>query len=50
VNRRPGWVGHLWQGRFASRLVDRWHVLTAAHYIKLNPVWTLLAAVPEEWT
>lgn len=49
VNRRQGWVGHLWQGRFASCMLDPPHVLAAARYIELNPVRARLAAVPEAW-
>ena len=49
VNRREGWVGHLWQGRFASCLLDPPHVLAAARYIELNPVRARLAAAPEAW-
>ena len=38
VNFREGWRGHLWQGRFASFLLDEPYVLTAARYVELNPV------------
>jgi putative transposase len=30
VNFREGWRGHLWQGRFASFVLDEPHLLTAA--------------------
>ena len=33
-----GWRGHLWQGRFASFVLDEPYVLTAARYVELNPV------------
>ena len=36
VNRRQGWVGDLWQGRFASCLLDPPRVLAAARYIELT--------------
>ena len=49
VNRRQGWVGHLWQGRFASCMLGPSHVLAAARYIELNPVRARLAAAPEAW-
>ena len=29
---------HLWQGRFASYVLDEPYLLTAARYIELNPV------------
>ncbi len=38
VNRREGWTGHLWQGRFASFAMDERHTVAAARYIELNPV------------
>src|ERR1035441_10066230 len=38
VNFREGWRGHLWQGRFASFVLDQPYLLTAARYVALNPV------------
>ncbi len=38
VNRRQGWTGHLWQGRFASFAMDEPNLLTAARHVELNPV------------
>jgi putative transposase len=38
VNNREGWRGHLWQGRFASFVLDEPYLLTAARYVELNPV------------
>ncbi len=38
INFREGWRGHLWQGRFASFVMDEDHLLTAARYVELNPV------------
>jgi putative transposase len=32
---REGWRGHLWQGRFASFVMDENHLLTAARYVEL---------------
>jgi putative transposase len=37
INFREGWRGHLWQGRFASFVMDEDHLLTAARYVELNP-------------
>jgi len=37
-NFREGWRGHLWQGRFASFVLDESYPLTAARYVELNPV------------
>ena len=38
VNFREGWRGHLWQGRFASFVMDESYLLAAARYVELNPV------------
>ena len=38
INFREGWRGHLWQGRFASFVMDEDHLLNAARYVELNPV------------
>lgn len=38
VNRRNGWTGYLWQGRFASFPMDEAWLLRAAAYVELNPV------------
>src|SRR5262249_37906713 len=38
VHFRKGWRGHLWQGRFASFVMDEPYLLAAARYIELNPV------------
>ncbi|MDF1586090.1 transposase [Marinimicrococcus flavescens] len=49
VNRRHGWTGWLWQGRFASAVLDQPHLLAAARYIERNPVRAGLAAHPGGW-
>jgi putative transposase len=49
VNRRQGWVGHLWQGRFASCALDLPHLLGAVRYVELNPVRARLVTAPESW-
>jgi putative transposase len=38
VNQRQGWRGHLWQGRFASYILEETHLLTALRYVARNPV------------
>ena len=48
INFREGWRGHLWQGRFASFVVDEDYLLTAARYVELNrvlPDWSRHQAV-----
>ena len=49
VNFRKGWRGHLWQGRFASFVMDDEHLMAAARYIERNPVRAGLVATAEEW-
>ena len=36
VNFREGWRGHLWQGRFASCVLDEPYLLTAARYVPVR--------------
>ena len=38
INFREQWRGYLWQGRFASFVMDEPHLLAAARYVELNPV------------
>ena len=38
INFREKWRGYLWQGRFASFVMDEPHLLAAARYVELNPV------------
>jgi len=49
INFREQWRGHLWQGRFASFLMDEKYLLTATRYIELNPVRAGLVSIPEEY-
>ena len=49
VNAREGWTGHLWQGRFASFVMDERHLLACARYVELNPVRAGLVERAEEW-
>ena len=49
VNRREGWTGHLWQGRFASFVMDERYTLAAARYVELNPVRAGLVERPGEY-
>lgn len=38
INRRHGWVGCLWQGRFTSTPMNEVYLLACARYIEMNPV------------
>ena len=49
VNFREGWRGHLWQGRFASYVLDEAHLIAAARYVELNPVRARLVRDPGEY-
>src|SRR5271157_240068 len=49
INFREGWRGHLWQGRFASFVVDEDHLLSAARYLELNPVRAGLVQAPSRY-
>ena len=49
-NRKWARVGHLFQGRFKTRLVDsERYVLNVSRYIVLNPVRAGLSRTPGEW-
>jgi putative transposase len=49
VNFREDWRGHLWQGRFASFVMDEPYLLAAARYIELNPVRAGLVVAPSDY-
>jgi len=49
VNRREGWRGYLWQGRFSSCPMDETHLLACARYVELNPVRAELAKRARDW-
>jgi putative transposase len=49
VNFRQRWRGHLWQGRFASFVMDESYLLAAARYVELNPVRAGLVVAPGEY-
>ena len=49
VNRRMGWKGYLWQGRFASFPMEETHLYHGARYILMNPVRAGLVERAEEW-
>ena len=38
INRREGWQGYLWQGRFASFVMDEAYCYHAIRYVENNPV------------
>lgn len=46
INTREGWKGCLWQGRFASYIMDEAYLCAAVRYIEYNPVRAGLVAHP----
>jgi putative transposase len=49
INFRERWRGYLWQGRFASFIMDEPYLLAAARYVELNPVRAKLVQRAREW-
>jgi len=49
IKFREKWRGYLWQGRFASFVMDEAYLLAAARYIELNPVRAGLVCNPCDW-
>jgi putative transposase len=49
INFREQWRGYLWQGRFASFIMDEPYLLAAARYVELNPVRAKLVARARDW-
>jgi len=49
INFRENWRGYLWQGRFASFVMDEPYLLAAARYVELNPVRAKLVARAADW-
>ena len=50
VNFREGWRGHLWQGRFASLVMDEPYLLAAVRYVERNPVKAKLVRHAAAWS
>lgn len=44
-----GWRGHLWQGRFASYVMDERYLIACVRYIELNPVRAKLSDRAADW-
>ena len=49
INFREGWRGHLWQGRFASFVMDEAYLIAATRYAERNPVRAKLVERAEDW-
>lgn len=49
LNARLGQTGHVFQGRFNSRVMDEPHAQAAIRYVALNPVKAGLVKKAEDW-
>ncbi len=49
INFRERWRGYLWQGRFASFVMDEAYLLATARYVELNPLRARLVVDPCDW-
>lgn len=49
INKREGWKGHLWQGRFFSSALDEAYTHSAIRYVEQNPVRTKMVESPEKY-
>ena len=49
TNRRHDWLGHLWQKRFFSVVMDEPHAVAALRYVEQNPVRAGLCESAEDW-
>ena len=48
-NDKTGEMGHLWQGRFFSCILDDAHLWSAVRYVERNPLRAGLVARAEDW-
>jgi len=49
-NKTNNLMGHLWQGRFYSCILDEPHFIASVRYVERNPVRAKLVNNPWEWT
>jgi putative transposase len=49
INQRKGWIGYLWQGRFASFAMDEAYLLAGARYVEQKPVRARLVERARDW-
>jgi putative transposase len=49
INRREGWSGHLWQGRFACFSMDETYLERCVRYVCMNPVRAGLVDRAPDW-
>ncbi|MFM9890176.1 MAG: transposase [Rickettsiales bacterium] len=49
LNKKKGWRGYLWQGRFSSYPMDEAYAYEALRYVELNPVVVGICRHPAEY-
>jgi putative transposase len=49
INKREGWTGCLWQGRFGSCAMDEAYLRQAVRYVEMNPVEAGLVTTPWDY-
>jgi len=49
INKKKGWKGHFWQGRFFSSALDEEYMWAAIRYVELNPVRAKLVRVAHRY-
>ena len=49
MNLRHEWLGHLWQKRFFSVVMDERHTFAGLRYVEMNPVRSGLCKSPRDW-
>jgi putative transposase len=49
INFREKWRGYLWQGRFASLVMDEPYFVAAARYVEFSPVRAGLVPDAGDW-
>ena len=49
MNQRHEWLGHLWQKRFFSVVMDERHTLAGLRYVEMNPVRSGLCKSALDW-
>lgn len=49
INKKKGWKGHLWQGRYFSSALDEAYTYSAIRYVEQNPVRAGMVSDPSEY-
>jgi len=49
INRKKGWKGHFWQGRYFSSALDDEYMWAAIRHVELNPVRTKLVRIAQRY-